>query len=295
MTAGRERRDPGGGELDAERQVVEQATDLGDDVGVVARDPARPDRTGALGERGRSHRRRAGATGNSCSPATCSGARLVTRTRLAGDAWTTARDLARGRRAGAPCCRGRGPSTGRPGTRSARRPPAARARRTARSRARPRPGTSLGTVDGGEARRTRRRPGTRAASARAVSIARLVLPMPPGPVSVTSRASRTSVPRARRAPRRARGTTSGDRAGCRRARPAVRSGGKSDGRPGDVELAQALGARHVLEDVAAEVAQGGARRAGRRRRARRSVSDRMTWPPWPTAATRAARLTSKPP
>ena len=46
MTVGERDRDAGGGELDPERQVVQQVADLGDDLGVVAGHPARPGRHG---------------------------------------------------------------------------------------------------------------------------------------------------------------------------------------------------------------------------------------------------------
>ena len=63
----------------------------------------------------------------------------------------------------------------------------------------------------------------------------------------------------------------------------------------DVELLEALGARDVAQDVAARdrAADVPSGRASATRAA--VVSDSRTWPPWPAAATRAARFTSKPP
>ncbi len=98
--------------------------------------------------------------------------------------------------------------------------------------------------------------GNRSASARAASIARLVLPMPPGPVSVTSRASSSSRTRSARSRSRPRNEVSRsgrlpDRRGDGPERREVRRQTR------DVELLEALGARDVAQDVAAQIAQGG--------------------------------------
>ena len=58
------------------------------------------------------------------------------------------------------------------------------------------------------------------------------------------------------------GTRSADRAGCPTRAAPVRSGGKSVGESGDVELAEALGSRDVAQDVSAEIAQGRTVREG---------------------------------
>ena len=134
--------------------------------------------------------------------------------------------------AGARSCRGRGASTGRPGTTGSgrcRRPLGAVEQPDRRGRSPP--GPASGSVDVGEAARTTPRPEPRLERAGRASIARLVLPMPPGPVSVTSRASRDQRPRARRAPRRGRRTSSADRAGCRSARPRSGAAGSRSAGP----------------------------------------------------------------
>ena len=106
----RQERQPGRGQLDAERQAVEQRADLGDDRQVRAGLPVRPDRAGAIDEQAR---RRvevgsisgavsgqplptaSGRTGYSCSPPTWSGARLVTTNLEPGRGADERRDVAR--------------------------------------------------------------------------------------------------------------------------------------------------------------------------------------------------------
>ena len=73
----------------------------------------------------------------------------------------------------------------------------------------------------------------------------------------------------------------------------VRSGGKSDGRPSATTCADPLGREQVLEPVLAQVAQRDAVRQAAADQARVAAETR-TWPPWPAAAMRAARLTSRP-
>ena len=128
-----------------------------------------------------------GRTGYSCSPWIRSGARLVTTTFESGRGPQQPRRRRRPHRGGARSCRGPGASTDRQGMATGRsaagrsgpskrpsdpRDHAADLCRARRSRRGP---------------RTRRRPGIDAAWPRASSTARLVLPMPPGPVSVIRR------------------------------------------------------------------------------------------------------------
>ena len=129
---------------------------------------------------------------------------------------------------------------------------------------------------------------------RAASIARLVLPIPPGPVSVTRRASCAQLRRDRRVPGRDRRTRSADPAGCRAVPPTTEAvGSRSAGRRyrAGVSLSARGTSFSTCRPRSRRLVPSG--RASATRVA--VVSDSTTWPPCPTAATRAARLTSKPP
>ncbi len=117
----------------------------------------------------------------------------------------------------------------------------------------------------------------------AASIASRVLPEPPGPVSVTSRA-----------PRSIRASTSSSS----RSRPTNELAGRgrfvfeivfSGGKEPSPSWKIATASRDVLQPVLAEIGERGAVDE-----LARSPPRQTTWPPWPEAATRAAKCTSSP-
>ena len=189
-----------------------------------------PARAAAVGWPGSSGTAR-GGTGKTRSPAIASGSRLVARTVSAGRRREQRRDV--GRRSDRPArgCRGRAsvawparcfasvePGLARAASRHAKRPCD---RRSARGPGRGRR----------RAPRTRRRPGSRSRTLRPISIESRVLPVPPGPVSVSRRVSASS-PAAAPAPRPADEARQRERAGWwDRFGRRVRSGGNSDGQP----------------------------------------------------------------
>ena len=118
--------------------------------------------------------------------------------------------------------------------------------------------------------------------------------MPPGPVRVSSRPSRSSWLRLGDLPLAAeeRGELGrqvvGDRVrGCAAA-------GSRSGRPVDHQVPDPLRAGEVLEPMLAHLAQRDARRAASPRPAHGSLAERRTCPPLPALEMRAARCTSSP-
>ena len=99
-----------------------------------------------------------------------------------------------------------------------------------------------------------------AADSRASSVASDVLPVPPGPMSVRSRAPSRRRPRSSSSSRRPTKLVS--RGGRVDRPPSVRSGGKSPDRPSIVELVEPLGRLEALEPVLAHVPQRHPRRQG---------------------------------
>ena len=212
------------------------------------------DSASSAGRSAGSGQRRAAARGYSCSPQTCSGD-------PAGDQQPQVRGRPRagrrsGRRARRPArsCRARAGSGATPRQSASAlsdRPARPRARRAtarwpgppARGR-RPAPGGTKKTPSGKSS-----------SDSAATCSASRVLPVPPGPVSVSSRVVGQQRGEPRRPPARGRRSWS---AGCGRllgVASSVRSGGKSVGQAGDGQLEDALRAREVLEPVLAEVAQ----------------------------------------
>ena len=226
----------------------------------------------------------------SCSPRSCSGARLVTSTlrpragrqQLGHDRRGRAGPARSCRAPAAAACSRRYSLQARPAT---GRPPTSRTpERLGDRRRRPGRDREIG------ARSTKKTPSANWSSRSAATwSARRVLPVPPGPVSVSRRTSVAQQQLAHgRPPRaRARAAASAGSAGCAGGRRAMRSGGKSAGRSGRDELEDALRADQVLEAMLAQVAQARRRRAARRGPGRASPRESRTWPPWPVASSRA--------
>ena len=151
--------------------------------------------------------------------------------------------------------------------------------------------TSVGSVSG--LRSTKNTPsGNRSSCLEAVSSASLVFPVPPGPVSVSSRVS----PRSRSMSPIARARPTNE---VRRGRrlvlwaPRVRNAGKSALRPSITRSCSRSGCSRPFRSCSPRsrnVTPSGTSPATRTRVA----SDITIWPPWPAAAIRAARLTSIP-
>ena len=258
----RQERHAGGGQLDAQRQPVDAARRS-------RRRPRRPGPGPSPGGRRAPARRRAaarpsprrwtpsGAIGISCSPVTRSGARLVTTNRDRGETRTSSATAA---------------AASRTCSKLSRTSSIERSARNAGSVSTAdldvpsnRPivrATSALTSAGSSivASGTNHAPSAYSAStARAASVATLVLPMPPAPVMVTSRASSSS---ARERLDLVVAPDEGRRAAARGCRPSSGRPGPAGTRPAARERRAGTAARagDVLEDEQAEVAGG---RAGR--------------------------------
>ena len=305
----RQQRQPGRGQLDAERQAVEQCADLGHDRQVRAGLPVRPDGPGAIDEQARrgvevgfdlrSASRAepaptpSGRTGYSCSPPTWSGARLVTTNLEPGEARTSA---ATSPAASSRCSKLSSSEQERPvgrGTPAARRRPVGRRRRTGRGSGRSCDVTSAGSVRPSSA--TSQAPSGSVVSRRPRELDRQAgLADPAGsgqghqPVVVEQRIELGEL---RRTPDEGRQPVGQVAIG----RPGDPDRRELGAQPGDVELEQVLRDRDVLEGVPAQVAHADARPAAPIRRATASSPTGRSAPPCPTAAIRAPRLTSKPP
>ena len=142
--------------------------------------------------------------------------------------------------------------------------------------------TSAGVAHGASGTKTVP-PSASSARNRASSIENRVLPVPPGPTIVSTRGSRSSHRLAASKSSRSRPRKCVAGVG-RSTAPGVRSGGNSL----YAELEQLRGSVEVLQPVTPEVAQRLVldERSGR--------AERITWPPWARAATRAPRWTSIP-
>ena len=240
IAAGSHQPAAGGGELDRQRQAVEPDADLGqrrsvrgvdDEVRTRTRRSGRrtprtaAERSTCSGATSPGPAARGPGTGCSCSPRRRSGDRLVDQRPERGH----------------PCAAGRprrppAPSTCSKLSRTSRAAPAAQRHRDATSTSgssgalpTSRTAATAGSTCSGSARprAARRRPhrGGRRPAAPATSTARLVLPVPPGPVRVTSAhvrpaqqsaRPRRSRPRARRAGRGGSGSLTGEPRGPRR-------------------------------------------------------------------------------
>ena len=179
---GIQQRDPCRCELDRERKPVEPPADLTDGsrvVGIPGRPPARARR------RGPRHRRRATARpGTGCSESTCSGSRLVTRTTVFG---VPARSDEIVGAASTTCSKLSTRTSSRLFATYSIRPSSAP---TEAPIARSTRAGSRSACNG-----TQKTPSGNCSTASAASwSARRVLPLPPGPVSVSRRCSRTSSP-----------------------------------------------------------------------------------------------------
>ena len=296
-----------GRELDRQREPLEPHRDLGDGRRVVGRQlHARADGRGSLDEE--RHRLVAGealeirgadagpagpaaGTGNSCSPVMCNGTRLVAR--------AVSRGAASRRRLTMEAAIGdllqvvqdeqevavaeiAQPASPAAHDRAARAPSAPR-----RSRA----GTRLGSVIGLRSARytpSAKRPSWSAAIFRASR----VLPMPPGPVSVSKRdcwrRAMAAISSCSRPTKELRSTGR-----LVRRTPAVRIGGNSSGRPSISSWWSCSG-----RSMSFRRWRPRSRRSTPRGRAcstsPRVASETRTCPPWPAAAIRAARWTSSP-
>ena len=125
---------------------------------------------------------------------------------------------------------------------------------------------------------------------------RRVLPVPPGPVSVTSRTSSRSEQRLRPSATVALAPDQRRRLDgrlCGRASSET-SGGNVAGRSGLSELEDALGPGQVLEAVLARDRAASRPPAGRRGRAPAVASESSICPPCPIPRSRAQRLTAEP-
>ena len=302
IAAGREEPDPRRGELDRERQAVEPADDLGDVRRVLGRQrevragrPAPARRTARTASDCHERRPRSdaagaaatsGGTGNSCSPEIRSGARLVTMT------------VSFGRR------RSRSATTGAPATTCSKLSRTSSAVRSpevlddALDRA---SAAGASSAEGrGDRRRDEVRVGDRgerhepdavgeagrAARPRAASESR-VLPVPPGPVSVSSR---RPVQQRRPPPSTSARPTKVVSCGGRLLGVRVErrgAAGTSSSSPSASTWYRRSGAREVLEPVLAEVAAARRPAPDPPARSARRVRERATWPP--CAAARDAR------
>ena len=202
---GREHAHARGGELERERQLLEPRAELGDAVGGGER------RIGARSARERKSSTpssgRSAVTGYACSPGRRSTSRLVTSSVQVRARGEQRRDVVGARRSGARSCRARAGATrsamcsatscSAPSACATRRQHELAGRRAARA---------------APSRRRRRSCRTRLAAACSAS---RVLPMPPGPVSVSRRGSfaREELGELRRARRCGRGTASRGPAG----------------------------------------------------------------------------------
>ena len=244
-------------------------------AGRTAPRPALPETTSAGVAPCRASGSASGGTANSCSPRRRSGARLVTSTFRPGQA--ASRSATTARRAGpARSCRAAAGGTASAGTPS-RRPRSDGCRRPGTPSAWAMvDGTSAGSRDRGQLDQEHAVLEVVQQVGRDLE-ARRVFPVPPGPVSVTSRDAVPAAARARPPARaRARAARSAGPAGCGAGvqRP---SGGKSAGRSGADELEDALGPGQVLEPM---LARGRSRPtpSGRASRDQRRSSPRRAAP-----------------
>ena len=226
----------------AKRQPVQPPADLGDAAGVAAR--RRPDRrTGALDEEVRAHsvgQRRDGVLLLATQPQRL---RLVTSTVTAG---MRSRSAERSAAAATTCSKLSSTSSVRLSPRAAASAstgcaPASGARGADGVGDRREDEAGLGTAASGTKTTP---PGNASATVRAASTASRVLPMPPGPMSGDQPAPRSRAAARDRGDLRLAADEVAGQVGRRVFRPAsVRGGGKSMGRPGDVELDRRTAAR----------------------------------------------------
>ena len=159
-------------------------------------------------------------------------------------------------------------------------------------RRRPPPGTRAGSVSGASS--TSHTPSGWASTASAAACrARRVLPVPPGPVSVSRRCVESR--RATSASSRSRPTKLVSCTG-QVVRAGVQAAQRREvGRQVRVQqLRHPLGLLQVLQPVLSQVAQGRARRAGRPAPARPTASESTTCPPWAVAVRPGAAVQRRP-